>query len=577
MSELHYLLLLFTIFCIINSSISIESSNNSTENISQSINYTNTSDEQEDYVTKDEYEDPFKDTDFGNLIEIKEDNMDEILKNNDNLYIVFYAPWCAVCDEFFPIFVNTSKYAEEKNMTIKFARLDVSNILHVPDEFKVERYPTIYLKLKQEKFLYKGEAKQEAFFRFLNRKLNDDVYEVKTLEEIDEYVKNSSLVLLSTLRHEEVILYKSFLNFSKTALNIEFLKCFTLDCVKKYRQDIILFKKYDEKINQYTLDVGYIAEATMDSVKEFVATYSVEAGGILNDTQIEMMFDYNRKMLFYFRDSEDKEQTKYDKVIKELGKDFRKNKIYTTVSDIKGNPIAERMEKDFIIAPEDLPLLIFYTFKSNSTDDDNILANIYSIKGAEKEQLTKEYINEYINKINEGKIREDLFSERPLKDYNKDGLKYIIGRTFDKDVIEEKNNVLLNFIEENMYCPECFSILDIMRNLSKKYSEEKKVIFAYIDVGKNQPRDIDLGNEVPPLVLLYTNNMPEKKIIKMTHKNWTLINEEYIENFLAENLNWENKKKVNETKESFNQKEEAKKENINEDKNEIKKEPQTDL
>ena len=81
----------------------------------------------------------------------------------------------------------------------------------------------------------------------------------------------------------------------------------------------------------------------------------------------------------------------------------------------------------------------------------------------------------------------------------------------------------------------------------------------------------------PPLVLLYTNNMPEKKIIKMTHKNWTLINEEYIENFLAENLNWENKKKANETKESFNPKEEAKKENINEDKKEIKKEPQTDL
>ena len=71
--------------------------------------------------------------------------------------------------------------------------------------------------------------------------------------------------------------------------------------------------------------------------------------------------------------------------------------------------------------------------------------------------------------------------------------------------------------------------------------------------------------------------MPEKKIIKLTHTNWTLINEEYVENFLAENLNWENIKKVDENKEKNNQKEEAKKENIKEGKNDNKKDAQTDL
>ena len=578
MFKIKFFLLLFSIlFYIIPVSISIESSNNLTENISQSINNTNNSSEQEETESKDEYVDPFKDTDFGNLIHITEENMKEELKKYETLYILFYAPWCHYCHYFIPIFVNASKYAEEKNMSVKFARLDVSSIEHVPEGFKIERYPTVYLQIKEEKYLYKGEHTQEAILRYLNRKLNDDVYEVKTLEEIDEFVKNSSLVLLSTLRHEEVILHQSFLNFSKTALNIEFIKCFTEECVKKYRLDIVLFKKFDEKINFYTLEVGYIANANMDSVKEFVATYSIEAGGILNDTQIEMMFDYRRKMLFYFRNSEDKEQTKYDKLIQELGKDFRKKNVYTVISDIKGNPVAERMEQSFIIVPEDLPMLLVYSINPNSTDD-NIMAYIYSIRGAKEEQLTKEYINEYIDKINDGKIRYDLFSEPPLKDYNRDGLKYVIGRTFDKDVIDEKNNVLLNVMEENMYCPECLTIMDIMKNLTKKYTvEDKKIVFAYIDVRKNQPRDINLENEVPPLVLLYTNNMPEKKVIKLTHTNWTLINEEYVENFLAENLNWENIKKVDENKEKNNQKEEAKKENIKEGKNDNKKDAQTDL
>ena len=72
--------------------------------------------------------------------------------------------------------------------------------------------------------------------------------------------------------------------------------------------------------------MGFIAEAQLNSVEEFAGTYGVETGAILNDTQINMMFKYKRKMLFYFRNSSLEEQTKYDKMIKELGKEFRKKK-----------------------------------------------------------------------------------------------------------------------------------------------------------------------------------------------------------------------------------------------------------
>ena len=176
------------------------------------------------------------------------------------------------------------------------------------------------------------------------------------------------------------------------------------------------------------------------------------------------------------------------------------------------------------------------------------------------------------------KKKTDLFSEPPLDNYYINGLKYIIGRNYDKDVIEEENNVLLNFIEENMYCPECYTILNIMTNLTKKYTPDKKVIFAYIDVGKNQPRGINLANESAPLVFLYANTLPEKKIIKMTHKNWTEINEEYIENFLSENLNWVKNKKVT-NNEKVKQNEESKKEEKKEKENkkEEKKDKSTDL
>jgi hypothetical protein len=575
-------ILLIALF-FIPSSISTENTNNTNmtnETISQSENETLETHNFEE-------EDPFKKIDFGNLINLNDTNMTDAMKKYDILYMCFYATWSQESLQFLPEYVNISRYAEENKLDVKFARIDVGECLHVPDEFKLEDYPTIYLVLKEEKHLYQGERTRDGLLKFIRRKQNNDVYAVSTLDEIKEYTKNSSFVLLSTLRHEETVLYQSFLNYSKTAINIEFLSCLSDECVKEYRQDIILFKKFDEKINKYTIDVGLISEAKIDSVKEFFGAFAIETGGVLTNVQIDMMFEYKRRLLFYFRNSSLEEQTKADKLIKELGKDYRKKNIYTCVSDIEGSPIFENVARTFVMVPQDLPALLLYSVKSNAP---NGMPNIYSLRPIKKEQMTKEFINDYIDQIDNKKIKNDLFSEPPRKDYNVNGLKYIIGRNYDKDVIEEKNNVLINIIEENMYCPECFTIMDIMRNMTKKYKvEDKKIIFSYMDVGRNQPRGIALENETAPLLLLYANTLPEKKIIKMKMDNWTEISEDHIVDFLSENLNWGLPKKVKEKpKKSEEKKDEPKKDKVDdkkeeqkkdetENKKEAKKEAQTDL
>ena len=57
-----------------------------------------------------------------------------------------------------------------------------------------------------------------------------------------------------------------------------------------------------------------------------------------------------------------------------------------------------------------------------------------------------------------------------------------------------------------------------MANLTKKYkTEEKNIVFAYMDAGRNQPRNIEVQGNNPPLVLLYTNAMSaEQSSTQMT-------------------------------------------------------------
>lgn len=564
-----FLLLSLIILSIINNSKAEQNSTNENK-----TNVSNIYEKEEN----DYYYDPFKDFDFGNLIWLDDTNATSEIKKYDYLYILFYSPWCEHCHIFLPEFVKASKYAEEKNLTIKFAKIDSARSLNITEDYKVEGFPSIYLVTKTDKYFYEGERTKEGLIKFFNRKKNNDLIEFDTLKEINDYINSNSssaIVLLCTLRHEETYLYQSFLNYSKTNQKIDFLKCDKDECVKEYRQDIVLFKKFDEKINKYTIDVGLISEAKLDSVKNFVGTYGIETGAVLNSYEISMMFEHKKKMLFYFRNSSLESQTKYDKIFKELGKEFRSKNIYTVVSDIAGSSVHQSIASAFVIVSKDLPTILYYDLNPNQNETDS--AYIYSMRSVTKDELTKEYIKEYINKIKKGKIKKDLFSEPSLDNYDFNGVRYVIGRNYDKHVIEEKNNVLIMFYEGSMICSECDKILEIMRNLTKKYPvEEKKIIFSYIDAGKNQPRDINLENETVPLVLLYTNALEEKKIIKFAHKNFTEIKEGEMEDFLSENLKWKKEDKNKDNNKTFKS-EEIKIEIKEEKKKDEKDEAQTDL
>ena len=513
---------------------STENANNTNENLTQSLNNTNETDEDSfDY-------DLFKNFDFGNLIWLDDTNATSEIKKYKALYITFYSPYCQHCLEFLPEYVKIAKYAEEQNLAVKFAKIDITKAYNITEDFTIQNIPTIFLIYNNSNYRYEGERTKEGLLKFLKRKENNDVFDLYSLSEVDEYINNSSsLVLLSTIRREEIVLHQSFLNYSKTAQKIDFITCRADECLKKYLQNIVLFKKFDEKVNKYYPEFGNLANAQMDSVKQFVGMFGVENGANLSAYEINMMFEHTRKMLFYFRNSSLEEHTKYDKMIKELGNDLRKKKIYTVIADIEGNPIHENIASTFVILKQDLPCILFYDLRKNASQED--MASIYTLRPAKKEQLNKKYLEEYIENIKNRKILKDLFSEPPLENYTRGGLRIIIGRTFDKEIYEEKKNILLALIDGG-YCPVCEKVLGLMLNLTKKYpTEEKNLKYAYIDASRNQPRYINIFDEIPPMILLYTNAMSEKKIMRMVHRNMTEITEEDIEDFIYETLNWERK------------------------------------
>ena len=555
-------ILFFLLFVFISSQNESKEPTNSTKNQTEDITFTFN-------------EDPFETIDFGYLIWLDDTNATSEIEKHDVIFILFYSPWCEPCLNFLPIYVQTAMIAQERKLDIKFAKINGMNSTNTSEQFELTQFPSLFLIYKGKRFFYEGKRIPEAILKFVERKKNDDIITFDSLAPIKEYINSSILTLLCTIKDKENELYKSFKEFSKVRMNIDFIVCTSDECIKEYEENIILFKEFDEKIDLFTTEIGPIKQATSDSLNEFLAIYSVESGGMLTSNEVNMMFEYKRNMIMYFRNNYDENQTKFDNVIKEIGLDLRKRKIYAVTSDIQEDPVQEQIANAFMVLPIDLPALLLYDQNYNSQEGD--LAYLYIIRNIKEEQFTKEYLLKYIDDVIAGKVKKTLYSEPPLENYYKDGIKAVIGRTFDSDVIDNKNNVLLALTNGAVKSKATDNVLNIMKNLAKKYKEEDdKILFAYSDAQKNEPRDVVIAGKTPPIVLLYTNALEEKKKIELKSENFTNITEAEVENFLIENLGWKEKKEKEDSKGTIEEKKEEIKDEKNKENKEGKKEEDKD-
>ena len=463
---------------------------------------------------------------YTNILYLNDSNFTSIINKNNITYVLFYLSTCKYCKKFMPIFIETANYFKEKKLNVMFARIETNINPKTTEEYNAFIEPAIFLIIKGRKYTFEGEKTKEGLLKFFRKKINDNIFKITKLNEIYEYTNTTSLVFLSTIKNTSLILYKSFIELAEFTNDYDFISCLSDECLNKYGEDIILFKNFDEKENSYKKDYGNILEANEESLNNFISIYGIECGAYLDLYHINLIEKYEKQAIIYVRNESNYEQIKYDKLFKKLGKELRNKNIYTFISNIDDNG-ETNIKEAFSIIPEELPCVFFYNQNAN---DPFVNVKIYSLRNINLKHLTIEFLKNFIKNVNNEKIKRDLLSEHPSKNKIVNGLKYVIGKSFDKDVINEKRNVFLALIEdEEKNNNKLF--LDIMRNISNKYENTS---FAYINVNNNEPRDLPVRGEILPLGYLYTNAMDEKIIIKFEFKNINQINEKEVIIFLDE-------------------------------------------
>ena len=82
-------------------------------------------------------------------VELTKENFDETIVNNDIVLIDFWAPWCAPCRSFAPIYEQTS----ENHTDIVFGKVNTEEEQELAAAYRIRSIPTLML-LREQILLY---------------------------------------------------------------------------------------------------------------------------------------------------------------------------------------------------------------------------------------------------------------------------------------------------------------------------------------------------------------------------------------------------------------------------------------
>ena len=425
----------------------------------------------------------------------------------------------------------------KKNKTdLTMARVDASENPEFSKDYKIKDFPTlIYIGRDRKILQYKYEITEYNLLKFINKKLYGDFLNFETMAEVNKTVadkkyKENQVFILSTLAFD----YKKEM-FNKIAYENDreiFIQCFSIECYNEFNEDVVIYKNFDEKVILYSDHFKSGSDRLeADKIKKFIIRYSVEAGGPLENEYFLLSKDYKRKMIIYFRDADDEKQTSYDKFIKEAGLEIRKKIGYTFVSDIKGNEFAEKVAKDFTISQSDLPVLL-YVDKINLKERNK--CKTYRMNNVDLNKLNRDYVLRFVKDVQKNKFSRDLRSEFPPENADDGTFKIVVGKTYDRDVIRTKKNILIAFIDTVNPCELCDKYLEVMKEYKK--GNEDKIVYAVIDGVKNEARGISFNEKDLPFIYFYTNGEVNKYKYQFKPKTDDKVTKEYLELFITEAL-----------------------------------------
>ena len=424
---------------------------------------------------------------------LTEATFDKALEKYEHMLVMFYAPWCGHCKKFKPELEKAAAVLRKENLIV--AKVDATAEKKLAEKYKVRGYPTVKFFKKGQATDYTAGRKEQDVINWVRKKSGPPTKPLKTADDVEKFQSDNEVCAIYFGNDAEEIKV-----FEGVALKIEdypFGVVEDEEVAKKFNakpKSVVIFKKFDEKRN----DLETVKEKELN---DFLEKYSQKRVGTFDDKTTERVFGKNQPALVYFGEKGDK-WNEAEKIMEKIA-DKVGGKLKVVMSEIKEG-MAKRIAEYIGIKNEDLPSVRILDTRRDIKK--------YIMEGS----IDEKNILNFIDGWEQGKLKLHLKTQEEPKENNGDI--FVVGKTFQKEVIDNDKDVMLVFYAP--WCGHCKQLLPKYEEAAKKLkAKNPKIVLAKMDATENEVESVTITGF--PTIKFYPGNKKGSKPIDFNGERTT--------------------------------------------------------
>lgn len=503
-----------------------------------------------------------------NPIILTDENYTNFIKSNPYTLIYIHSPIDIHSKNFIPTHKYIHNFFNTKNsspnpLPLKFVAIDLidnENNEELQTLFRLNTFPffIIYSSIYNSYIQYTGYMTAQSIITFCTKATMDNIITInKEKNNLLQNLFNPELTYMGLLSISDRFNFDDYFRASQEIKFAIFGDCIGQKKCLEYlhnlknktkidinNTDIILIKNNlcendficdNNIIDKESLLIPY-NYTTYDKFIELISLNIIPPLHNLTDFNYEITLKNNFKTIIYIKGIKENKSNKeisliLNKIIKEKKYEIQWGSILDPINSANDYESA----KLFSVEVEDYynkSLVIIYSRNKLLKNE----FNVYRLNNTNIKEINEDIIANFIHEFNSGFIKKDIKSELIPKTHPKKNLRMVVGKTFNKEILENYNKtnvlILLTLNMNNLH-----TIEDQIESLTIKFIQyNKTLVFNFLDPALNEMPNMPNYNinEKPYYRYYFKNKTIKYKDFKGNSSDQSEIEDWIIENYAKE-------------------------------------------
>merc|ERR1711910_249420 len=407
------------------------------------------------------------------VLDLTTDNFDEAIDGNEFVLVEFYAPWCGHCKSLAPEYVKAAGLLTEKDSKIMLAKVDATEQKKIAEKFEVRGYPTLKFFKNGKPMEYGGGRTADTIVSWLEKKTGPPAKTLASLDDAKAYTEGKSVSIIGFFKDQTTDAAKGYLAAAGMMDDFEFGITGDDAVFAEYGVEgeaVLLLKDFDD--GKAVLSEGI----TEESVAAFVSSESLPLVIDFNHETAQKIFSGEIKShLLVFSSAKAESHADTLALLREVAVENKGKMLFVTINTDEEDH--KRILEFFGIKEEELP-----TFRAIKLGED--MAKFKP----EDDTISSANVKSFVANFLEGKLKQHLMSEDIPEDWDKEGVKVLVGKNFHEVAMNPEKDVLVEFYAP--WCGHCKQLTPIWDKLGEKFKDHPTVVIAKMDSTANELEEV---------------------------------------------------------------------------------------